>query len=195
MKNGAILLEELITSSDGKYNPFCIFSNKELKKATNNYSYPLNVIKHDAYYILYKGSLQERSISVMKFKDVQDAKQFCFNNIVFAAQMNHKNVVKLIGCCLETQIPILVFESVECKTMSDRIRNEDRSPCNEWTGRLKIAMEIANAVAHVHVGFTRPIVSKSIKLANILFDDECVAKLFDFTLSEVIPEGETHVNN
>ena len=86
MKNGAILLDELITFSDGKYNPFCIFSVKELKKATNNYSYPLNVIKHDAYYILYKGSLHERSISVMKFIDnMQDAKQFCFNNIVFAA--------------------------------------------------------------------------------------------------------------
>ncbi|KAI9186061.1 hypothetical protein LWI28_013411 [Acer negundo] len=56
-------------------------------------------------------------------------------------------------------------------------------------------MEIANAVAYFHVGFTRPIVSKNIKLANILFDKECVAKLFDFTLSEAIPEGETHVNN
>ena len=64
-----------------------------------------------------------------------------------------------------------------------------------WRQRLKIAMEIANAVAYLHDGFTRPIVSKSIKLANILFDEECVAKLFDVTLSAVIPEGETHVNN
>ncbi|KAK0599063.1 hypothetical protein LWI29_001995 [Acer saccharum] len=79
--------------------------------------------------------------------------------------------------------------------MSDCIRNDDCSPYLEWTRRLKIAMEIANAVAYLHVGFTRPIVSKSIKLANILFDEECVAKLFDFTLSEIIPEGETHVNN
>ncbi|TXG65466.1 hypothetical protein EZV62_006741 [Acer yangbiense] len=95
----------------------------------------------------------------------------------------------------ETQIPILVFESVVYKTLSDRIRNDDRSQCYEWTQRLKIAIEIANAVAYLHVGFTRPIVSRSIKLANILFDEKCVAKLFDFTLSEVIPEGETHVNN
>ncbi|KAK0599435.1 hypothetical protein LWI29_005268 [Acer saccharum] len=79
--------------------------------------------------------------------------------------------------------------------MSDCIRNDDCSPNLEWTHRLKIAMEIANAVAYLHVGFTRPIVSKSIKLANILFDEECVAKLFDFTLSEVILEGKTHVNN
>ncbi|TXG65470.1 hypothetical protein EZV62_006745 [Acer yangbiense] len=79
--------------------------------------------------------------------------------------------------------------------MSDFIRNDDRSPYLEWKLRLKIAMEIANAVAYLHVGFTRPIVSKSRKLAHFLFDEECVAKQFDFTLSEVISIGETHVNN
>ncbi|KAK0599810.1 hypothetical protein LWI29_008835 [Acer saccharum] len=174
MKNGAILLEELITSSDGKYNPFCIFSVKELKKATNNYSHPLNFIKHDAYYILYKGSLQELSISVMK----------------------------LVGCCLETKIPISVFEYVQCNTLADHVNllhDHHQYPPHRrqfepllWSQRLKIAMGTANALAYLHVGFSRPIVLSNIKLWNILFDKNCYVKLFDFSEAVSIPEGETH---
>lgn len=59
----------------------------------------------------------------MKFGDnySENGENFCFNNIVFAAQMNHRNILKLIGCCLETEIPILVFEFVEYGTLADRV--------------------------------------------------------------------------
>ncbi|KDO39049.1 hypothetical protein CISIN_1g044202mg, partial [Citrus sinensis] len=63
------------------------------------------------------------------------------------------------------------------------------------TNRLKIAMEIANALAYLHVGFPRPIVFKNIKLSSILFDEDHVAKLFDFSLAESILDGETHIKD
>lgn len=56
-------------------------------------------------------------------------------------------------------------------------------------------MEIANALAYLHVGFPRPIVFKNIKLSSILFDEDHVAKLFDFSLAESIPDGETHIKD
>ncbi|KAL5853797.1 hypothetical protein ACOSQ3_008915 [Xanthoceras sorbifolium] len=203
MENWKILLETLITASNGKYNPILNFSTEELMSATNNYS-RLNVMKSDGFYELYKGNFldQERTFSVMKFTDKNYmssvyAHQCCCNNIAFASQMHQKNVLELIGCCLETQIPVLVFESVEHGTLLDRICSNGHQPSFEpllWTQRLKIAMEIANAVAYLHVGFSRPIVFRDIKLANILFDDEYGAKLFDFSLCAFIPEGETHIS-
>ncbi|KAH7574588.1 hypothetical protein JRO89_XS03G0317300 [Xanthoceras sorbifolium] len=203
MENWKILLETLITASNGKYNPILNFSAEELMSATNNYS-RLNVVKSDGFYELYKGNFldQERTFSVMKFTDKNYmssvyAHQCCCNNIAFASQMHQKNVLELIGCCLETQIPVLVFESVEHGTLLDRICSNGHQPSFEpllWTQRLKIAMEIANAVAYLHVGFSRPIVFRDIKLANILFDDEYGAKLFDFSLCAFIPEGETHIS-
>ncbi|KAK3200113.1 hypothetical protein Dsin_023528 [Dipteronia sinensis] len=198
-KDGASQLKELIASSKRKHNrSIQIFSAKELKTATNNYSYPLSFIRNDGYYKLYKGYLKDRSISVMKFtKNVLEAYQQCCNNIVYAFHMNHMNVINLIGCCLQTRIPILVFEAVGYGTLADRIHYR-RQPFFDrllWTKRLNIAVEIANAMSYLHDGFPRPVISRSITLQNILFDEQGLVKLFDFTLAAFIPEDEAYVND
>ncbi|KAH9689338.1 serine/threonine-protein kinase ZRK3 [Citrus sinensis] len=102
------------------------------------------------------------------------------------AQMSHNHILKLIGCCLETPIPILVFESVEYGTLRDCI-------FGATPPQLKIARDIANSLAYLHFGFPRPIVFRNVKTENILFNEENVAKFFDFSLSISIPEGETHI--
>lgn len=103
-------------------------------------------------YELYKGFLQHHPVSVMQFAAEFDyAKVFYFNNIVYTSQMIHKNLLRLVGCCLKTQNPVLVFESVEYGTLADRICHH-RQPNIEplpWTLRLKIAMEMAYAIAYL----------------------------------------------
>ncbi|KAK9187145.1 hypothetical protein WN944_018536 [Citrus x changshan-huyou] len=75
------------------------------------------------------------------------------------------------GCCLETEVPILVFEFVACGTLADRIHDPNGSQLEPFLmkHRLKVAMEIANAVAYLHVGFSRPIVFRDIKPSTVLF--------------------------
>ncbi|KAH9689324.1 Wall-associated receptor kinase-like 2 [Citrus sinensis] len=197
MRNGASVLKELIASSNGKYNPYRIFSAQELKLATNNYDQK-NVITEDWGCILYKGFWQERLISVMRFRESnRDGHGSCINNIVYAAQMSHNHILKLVGCCLETQIPILAFESVEYGNLRDRILSASQPQIEPllMKHRLKIAMDIAHALAYLHFGFPRPIVYRDFKTAHILFNEENGAKLFDFSLSISIPEGETHVTD
>ncbi|KAJ4720756.1 putative Receptor protein kinase, partial [Melia azedarach] len=136
LKNGKILLEKLIASCNGKHNPIQNFTAEELEAATNNYD-PEKVITNDLLYKLYKGLLQDRQISVMKFEDNLEAGQYCFNCIEFASQMNHNNVLRFRGCCLESQIPILVFEFVSYGTLDNRIHGPRQSEylttgvCNE----------------------------------------------------------------
>ncbi|XP_044482674.1 non-functional pseudokinase ZRK2-like [Mangifera indica] len=192
IRNGKILLERFIKSCNGKCNPIRSFSAEEIKIATNNYD-PQNIITKDGYYNLYEGFLQDRQVSVMKFTDEGGA-EGGFNTIVFASQMRHKNILKLIGCCLESQLPTLVFESAQRLTLANRIYSPGE-PHLSLTERLKIAMEIANAIAYLHCGFPRPIVSRTIKSSNIVFHGENIAKLFDFELSMSIPEGETEIED
>ncbi|KAK9219144.1 hypothetical protein WN943_007784 [Citrus x changshan-huyou] len=115
--------------------------------------------------------------------------------------MDHKHILKLIGCCLETPIPILVFEYGEYRTLPERIGlcgNPQPRPQFEplrLKHRLKIAMDIAHTLAYLHVGFPRPIVFRQVIPSRILFNEENVAKLFDFSLSISIPEGETHITD
>lgn len=204
MRNGASVLKELIAASNGKYNPYRIFSDEELKIATNNYD-DQNFIEPGHLFKLYKGIWQERSITVMRFlgfiKIRETTHKRCINNIVYAAQMSHKHILKLIGCCLETPVPILVFESVEYRTLPERIglycypRPRPRPQFEPLLlkHRLKIAVDIAHALAYLHVGFPRPIVFRHFKPSHISFNEQYVAKLFDFSFCISIPEGETHV--
>ncbi|KAK9219130.1 hypothetical protein WN943_007769 [Citrus x changshan-huyou] len=196
MRNGERLLKELIASSNGKYNPYRIFSAEELRIATNNYD-EQNIVLEDPFRKLYKGFWQKRSISLMKYNGNrnQHALEWCINHIVYASRMSHKHIIKLIGCCLETQIPIPVFESVQIGTLADRIHHhcEQHFEALSLTDRLKVAMDIAHAVAYLHVGFSRPIVYRDMKPTNILFNEQSDAKLFDFSLSLSIPDGETHI--
>ena len=197
MRNGASVLKELIASSNGNYNPYRIFSAQELKLATNKYDQK-NVITEDWGCILYKGFWQERLISVMRFRESnRDEHGSCINNIVYAAQMSHNHILKLIGCCLETPIPILVFEFVQYGTLWDRILGAPQPHFEPLLlkHRLKIAMDIVHALAYLHFGFPRPIVFRNFKTSCILFNEENVAKLFDFSLSISIPEGETHITD
>ncbi|XP_031253830.1 non-functional pseudokinase ZED1-like [Pistacia vera] len=111
--------------------------------------------------------------------------------------MSHKNILKLIGCCLESQLPILVFELVECGTLADCLYRscEPHFEPSLLTHRLKIAMEIAHAIAYLHSGFRRPIIFRSIDPHTIVFNEQYVVKLFDFSHSIAIPEGKTHVKD
>ncbi|KAJ6380249.1 hypothetical protein OIU76_016829 [Salix suchowensis] len=195
IRNGSKLLEKLVDICDGKCNSIRRFSATELEKATNNYD-PRKLLTDNFSYNLYKGFLQGRPVSVKKFRDGDERYEQCLNDIVYASKMSvHKSFVKLLGCCLETQIPILVFEYVGEWTLHDCLwgSEEARHRPLLWIPRSKIAMDMANAVAFLHAAFARPIVFRNIRPWNILLDDNHGAKLSDFSYAISIPEGESHV--
>jgi serine/threonine protein kinase len=111
----------------------------------------------------------------------------------------HQNVLRFVGCCLETQVPILVYESIEKETLYCRILGStfNRPPRKRmaWQSKLKVAREISHAIAYLHNAFSRPIIHRCINLENILFIEHDVLKLSGFSLSITIPDGETHVED
>ncbi|XP_059461738.1 serine/threonine-protein kinase ZRK3-like [Corylus avellana] len=197
MKNGGLLLEELITFCNGKSNPIRNFSAEELRKATNNYD-PRQRLLEAGDFEFYKGSLEDRLISVKVYPEerivvIRDKALECIiKDIVIGSQMSvHKNVLKLLGCCLETKLPIIVYEFVGGENLFQCIRPIDRvSQPLPWKCRLRIAMGIANAIAYLHTAFSRPVVHRDIKSPTIILDEEKVARLIDFSLSISIPEGQ-----
>eukprot|EP00257_Ricinus_communis_P001816 XP_002512394.2 non-functional pseudokinase ZED1 [Ricinus communis] len=194
--NGSKLLEKSVAFCNGRCNPIRNFSSEELEKATRNYN-EKQVLKLDGYFELYKGFLQDRPVIVKKFLEV-GVEQLAINEIVYASAMSvHINSIKLLGCCLETPSPILVFESAKEKTLADRIidRNDDHFEPVKWKLRLKIVADIANVVVYIHTAFPRPIVHRNIKASNILLDEDYVAKLSDFSLCVSIPEGKSRVRD
>ncbi|KAK6243139.1 hypothetical protein QUC31_009548 [Theobroma cacao] len=191
-KNGGALLEELIAFCNGRSNPIRHFSTNELLRATNYYD-ARQIIVHDAGYRLYKGSLKDRPIFVKKYDNCRLWGDLAPKDIAIGSQMSvHKNVLKVIGCCLETELPITVYEFAGTKILSTCISATNDEPL-PWKCRLKIAIGIASAVAYLHTAFSRPVIHRDIKCSSIILDQDNVPKLIDFGLCISIPEGESHV--
>ncbi|KAK9106351.1 hypothetical protein Syun_022362 [Stephania yunnanensis] len=174
------------------------FSAKDLAKATRNYD-PGLIIHQDSFSDLYKGkhgTTNDRPILVEKFsyKGHSDPIERIINELVVLSQINHKHVAKLLGCCLETELPILVYECSDVnKILSDLIIDDHQSSPLSWESRLRIATEIADAITYTHTFTSRPIIHRDIRLKNIFLDHQDVARLFGFSLCIRIPDGQTHV--
>lgn len=198
------MLEELVASCNGRPIPIRTFSYnyEELSQSTDNYD-DHRVLLREELYNYYEGYLQGRTILVKYPEITYRWELMIFTDLAISAKMSHhKNILKLTGCCLETRFPTLVFESVKKGTLSDRIHalNYDGSPrqrqSTAWGGRLQVSRNIAHAIhAYIHTAFSRPIIHWDIKSSNILFDQDDVPKLSNFSLSISIPEGETHAED
>ena len=204
LKNGSLLLEKLVRSFKGKSNPIRSFSDKELQKATNNYSSDL--VLHDTdNYKCFKGSIEDQLICVRKFDPdykypFEGPLERIINEIAIATQMSaHKNVLKLLGCCLETQLPILVYEFPVNGNLSHLCHNNPnrriQSQPSLVKSRLRIAWEIANLAAYLHTAFPRPFIHRDIRVDNFFLDQDCSPKLFSFFFCIAVPEGETHATD
>ncbi|KAF6174207.1 hypothetical protein GIB67_033739 [Kingdonia uniflora] len=177
-RNGAILLEEVIKSIGPKYYPYHIFSEKELEIATNSYRND-HILEEDGFYVLYWGNHEDRKISVKKFTNNSISR--IIDDFVISLQIrNHKNVLTILGCCLETEFPILVYEYSSKKTLSNLLHDvtvgkdtlplENRPLALSWESKLRIATEIADAISYMHISTSTPIIHRDIKPSNILLD-------------------------
>ncbi|KAI3894894.1 hypothetical protein MKX03_018173 [Papaver bracteatum] len=192
-RNGGLLFMKKVTSNDGRVEKAAkIFVAEELEKMTDNFN-PSRIIGRGGFGTVFKGMLWNGEIVAIKKSTLVDEKQVdqFINEVVILSQINHRHIVKLLGCCLETQVPLLVYEFVSNGTLSDHLHFEegDNESLISWKDRVRIASEIAGALAYLHSDASIPIYLRDIKTPNILLDEKYKAKSIDTTHLTTLVQG------
>ncbi|KAL7246087.1 hypothetical protein ACSBR2_001256 [Camellia fascicularis] len=195
-QNGGIMLQQQLSIREGSVQSAKIFTAEDLKKATNNY-HESRILGQGGQETVYKGVIPDNTVVAIKkskvAKQSQSQIEQFINEVIILSQVNHRNVVKLLGCCLETQVPLLVYEFITNGTLYDHIHTVGGTSSITWENRLRIATKTAAALSYLHSAASTPIIHRDVKSTNILLDNNYIAKVSDFGSSRLIPVDQTQL--
>ncbi|XP_039164725.1 wall-associated receptor kinase 2 [Eucalyptus grandis] len=191
---GRLMLQKILSEHEGSIESARIFTDEELKKATDHY-HESRILGQGGHGTVYRGILADNMVVAIKKAKILDRSQVeeFINELIILSQINHRNVVKLIGCCFETEVPLLVYEFVTNGTLSDHIHKCGHESTLSWRARLHIAGETAGALSYLHSDASAQILHRDIKSTNILLDENYTAKVADFGASRLVPLDGTQL--
>ncbi|CAM0902809.1 unnamed protein product [Alopecurus aequalis] len=185
------LEQEELYSIVGRPN---VFRYSELRSATENFS-SSNLLGQGGYGSVYQGKLYDgRFVAVKQLSEAsrQGKKEFA-TEIETISRVQHRNLVKLYGCCLEDNKPLLVYEYLENGSLDHALFGKGRSNL-DWTTRFEICLGIARGLAYLHEESSIRIVHRDIKASNVLLDANLNPKISDFGLAKLYDDQATHLS-
>ncbi|XP_024639729.1 probable LRR receptor-like serine/threonine-protein kinase At1g07650 isoform X2 [Medicago truncatula] len=174
-----------------------LFTLRQIKVATKNFD-AANKLGEGGFGSVYKGQLSDGTVIAVKqlsSKSKQGNREFV-NEIGMISGLQHPNLVKLHGCCVEGNQLILIYEYMENNCLSRILfgKGSESKKKLDWLTRKKICLGIAKALAYLHEESRIKIIHRDIKASNVLLDKDFNAKVSDFGLAKLIEDDKTHVS-
>ncbi|XP_027353841.1 probable LRR receptor-like serine/threonine-protein kinase At1g56140 isoform X2 [Abrus precatorius] len=169
------------------------FSYSELKNATNDFNLE-NKLGEGGFGPVYKGTLNDGRVIAVKQLSVgshQGKSQF-ITEIATISAVQHRNLVKLYGCCIEGSKRLLVYEYLENKSVDQALFGNCLTL--NWSMRYDICLGVARGLTYLHEESRLRIVHRDVKASNILLDSVLIPKISDFGLAKLYDENKTHIS-
>ncbi|XP_011079277.1 probable LRR receptor-like serine/threonine-protein kinase At1g56140 isoform X1 [Sesamum indicum] len=179
----------------GNLRTISYFDFQTLKKATKNFDQN-NLLGRGGFGPVFLGKLEDgRLVAVKKLsvdKSQQGETEF-LAEVKMITSIQHKNLVRLLGCCSDGAQRLLVYEYMKNRSLDRIIYGESQIFLN-WTTRFQIILGIARGLQYLHEDSHVRIVHRDIKASNILLDDKFQPRIGDFGLARFFPEDQAYLS-
>ncbi|XP_051152154.1 G-type lectin S-receptor-like serine/threonine-protein kinase At4g27290 [Andrographis paniculata] len=169
-----------------------MFGLSTISKATDNFA-SQNKLGEGGYGPVYKGVLEDgQNIAVKRLSETsrQGLDEFK-NEVICIANLQHRNLVKLLGCCIQGDEKMLIYEFLENRSLDLALFDKTSRAPLDWPQRIHILNGIARGLMYLHQDSSLRIIHRDLKASNILLDGEMNAKISDFGIAKSYGGNET----
>ncbi|CAN8237956.1 unnamed protein product [Cochlearia groenlandica] len=187
------LMKEVAISSMSYMLPLMDF--EAVSMATNNFS-DENKLGQGGFGIVYKGKLldgKEIAIKRLSKMSLQGTDEFK-NEVILIARLQHINLVRLLGCCVDKEEKMLIYEYLENRSLDSHLFDKTRRSNLNWQKRIDIINGIARGLLYLHQDSRFRIIHRDLKVSNILLDKNMTPKISDFGMARIFGQDETQAN-
>ncbi|KAL2319256.1 hypothetical protein Fmac_028225 [Flemingia macrophylla] len=173
-----------------------LFKFEKLAAATNNF-HLANMLGKGGFGPVYKGQLengQEIAVKRLSKASGQGLEEF-MNEVVVISKLQHRNLVRLLGCCIERDEQILVYEFMPNTSLDSFLFDPLQRKVLDWKKRFNIIEGIARGILYLHRDSRLRIIHRDLKASNILLDDDMNPKISDFGLARIVKGGDNDEAN
>ncbi|KAJ4724312.1 receptor kinase 2 [Melia azedarach] len=172
-----------------------VFDFACIATATDNFS-SNNMLGAGGFGPVYKRKLVEgQGIAVKRLSkgSGQGMEEFR-NEVTLIAKLRHRNLVKLLGCCIQAEENLLIYEYMANKSLDFFIFDQTRSNFLPWERRINIIGGITRGILYLHQDSRMRIIHRDLKASNVLLDNDMNAKISDFGMARMFARDEIQAN-
>nr|XP_027108739.1 uncharacterized protein LOC113728542 [Coffea arabica] len=161
-----------------------IIDFNRVKRATNNFS-EANKLGEGGFGAVYKGKLEDGQLIAVKRLSSHSGQgmEECKNEVMLISKLQHRNLVRLLGCCIQGEEKIVILEYMKNKSLDKFLFDRTKKLKLDWVTRFNILQGIARGLLYLHRDSCLRIIHRDLKASNILLDDDMNPKISDFGLA------------